>query len=85
MLWQDIVIMIVSVVLSLALVPQVYYGFKEKKGPIAFMTSVPTFLGLYVICFAYFTLGLYLSAVIGMVTSTLWLVLFIQRWVYKKD
>jgi len=83
MIWQDIVITVVSVVFCVSLMPQVYCGFKEKRGPIKFQTSIPTFLGLYVICITYFTLGLYASAAITFVTGTIWLVLFFQRLLYK--
>ncbi|MFA6427746.1 MAG: hypothetical protein WCW16_04900 [Candidatus Magasanikbacteria bacterium] len=83
MIWQDIVITIASIVFSLALFPQVYYGFKNKKGTITHSTSVPTFLGLYVIAITYFSLGLYFSAGMSVVTATLWLIFFIQRVKYK--
>ncbi|MFC1691442.1 hypothetical protein ACFL0W_04650 [Nanoarchaeota archaeon] len=84
MIWQDIVIMIATIILSVSLVPQVYHCFKKKKGTITPYTSVPTLIGLYVIAFSFFTLKLYFSAVVTTITGTLWLVLFIQRIVYKK-
>lgn len=83
MLWQDAVITAASIVFSAALIPQIYHGFKEKKGHIAYATSVPTLVGLYVICYAYFTLGLVLSTVVCFITGTLWLTLFVQKLVYK--
>lgn len=84
MLWQDLVITVACVVFSVSLLPQVYHGFKEKIGPITYGTSVPTFLGCYVMAFVYFTLALYFSAVTTFVTGTLWLILLIQRIIYKK-
>ncbi len=84
MSWQDIVITASSIVFSLSLFPQIYKGFKEKKGHIAYATSVPTFIGLYVISFAYFTLGLYLSTIMCFITGTLWVILLGQRVTYKK-
>lgn len=84
MIWQDIVITIASIIFSVALIPQVYYGFRDKVGPIAYSASIPTFIGLYVICFAFWTLSLYSSAVITFSTGTLWLILFIQRVIYHK-
>ncbi|MBT3817499.1 MAG: hypothetical protein HOE80_03570 [Candidatus Magasanikbacteria bacterium] len=85
MMWQDMVLMVVSIVFSVALFPQVYYGFKEKKGEIKYFTSIPTFIGLYVICGVYFSLGLFFSAVMAIMTGTLWFILFIQRWRYNKS
>jgi len=82
MLWQDITITIVSVVFSIALLPQVYHGFKNKKGHITHATSVPTFVGLYVLCVVYLSLGLLLSTVVSFLTATMWLVLCVQRWLY---
>lgn len=84
MLWQDIVITAVNIIFSLALFPQVYYGFKEKKGSITYATSVPTFIGLYILCFVFFTLNLFLSTIICALTGTLWLILFIQKLKYGK-
>lgn len=84
MIWQDIVITCASILFSVSLIPQVYSGFKEKIGPIKFQTSIPTFIGLYVVSFVYYTLSLYFSSVITFITGTVWLILFIQRLIYKK-
>jgi hypothetical protein len=83
MTWQDAVITIVSIVFSLSLVPQIYFGFQEKRGPIKFQTSIPTFLGMYILGFTYSSLGLRYSTIMSFVTGTLWLALFIQRLIYK--
>ena len=85
MMWQDILLMVVNVVFSVALFPQVYYGFKEKKGEIKYATSIPTFIGVYVICWVYFSLGLFFSTIISLVTGTLWFLLFMQRVKYNKS
>lgn len=84
-MWQDYVITAASFIFSAALIPQVYKGYKEKKGTISYATSGPTFIGLYAICYAYFTLDLFLSMAISLITGTLWFALFIQRLVYKKQ
>lgn len=84
MIWQDLVLTIVSIIFTISLVPQVYAGFKEKAGYIKHLTSIPTFLGLYVICVIYFTLHLYFAAATAFITGTLWLFLFIQRLIYPK-
>ncbi len=84
MIWQDIVITLVCIVFSLSLVPQIYHGFKNKVGPIQYQTSIPTFLGLYIITYTYFTLHLYFSAAMACLTGTLWLMLCVQRAIYNK-
>lgn len=84
MIWQDILISSMSIVFSISLIPQIYSGFKEKTGPIKFQTSIPTFIGLYVVSFVYYTLSLYFSSIITFITGTIWLLLFIQRVMYKK-
>ncbi|MFH1291836.1 MAG: hypothetical protein ABIH87_01410 [bacterium] len=84
MIWQDIAISIAGVVFALALIPQVYCGFKEKSGPIKLQTSIPTFVGIFIIVIAYITLTLYLSAFISFLTGILWFLLFVQRIIYKK-
>ncbi len=83
MMWQDIVMMMVIIVFSLALVPQIYEGYKQKKGFITLGTSVPTVIGLYVLSFCYYTLSLYFATVTSLIAGTLWFVLFLQKVVYK--
>lgn len=84
MIWQDIVISIANLFFSLSLVNQVYCGYKEKNGPIKTLTSVPTFLGSYAICYAFWTMQLYYSSALSFVIATLWLLLFVQRIIYDK-
>ena len=85
MSWQDITITIASLVFALSLIPQVYLGFKEKKGVITYATSIPTCAGLCVIGIAYFSLGLYFSFAVTCLTTALWFTLFLQRVFYKKN
>jgi len=84
MLWQDIVIVVANIIFFISLVPQVYYGFIVKKGFITLATSGPIAIGLYAISISFYTLNLYFSSIILFVTGTLWLVLFIQRLMYRK-
>lgn len=84
MIWQDIVMTIVGVVFSVSLIPQAIHGYKNKAGSIQWQTSVPTFLGLYITTAVYLSLALYFSAFTAFFTGTLWLVLWIQRIIYKK-
>lgn len=84
MIWQDIVISTANLFFSLSLINQVYCGYKEKSGPIKHLTSVPTFIGSYAICYAFWTMKLYFSSILAFVIATLWLSLFVQRLIYKK-
>ena len=84
MVWQDIVIFVIMIAFSYALFPQVYLGFKKKKGFVSLQTSLITFIGMYILSVIYLTLNLYFSAVIGFVTGTLWFILFLQRIIYVK-
>ncbi len=85
MVWQDIMITAASIVFFVALLPQVYHGFKEKRGVVKLATSAPTFVGLYVIAGTYASLQLYFSAIISVIVGTLWLLLFIQGLKYGKS
>lgn len=84
MVWQDIVISVANIFFILSLTNQVYFGFKEKSGPIKFLTSIPTFTGLFVTSYAFWTLELYSSSVVIFLSGTLWFLLFVQRMLYKK-
>lgn len=84
MIWQDGVITIANVLFSVSIAIQVFYGFKEKIGPIKFQTSIPTFIGLFAMSVAFWSLGLISSAVISFFSGMLWSMLFIQRIIYGK-
>jgi hypothetical protein len=83
MVWQDVVIMFAVIVMSYALIPQVYYGFVKKKRTVVFQTAFLTFVGLVVLSYVYFTLGLFLSGMISSVTAFLWFLLLLQNILYK--
>ncbi len=84
MLWQDTVITVANIIFFASLVPQVYFGFKEKKGFITLATSGPIAIGLYAISISFFTLTLYFSSIVLFLTGTLWLILFFQRLMYRR-
>lgn len=84
MVWQDIVMMIMNLVFALSLIPQVYHGFKEKRGLIKIETSAPTFMGLYAVAFSLYTLSLFFSAISATITGTFWFILFVQRLIYRE-
>ena len=81
--WQDIVLMILSVLFSYALIPQIIQGYKTKKGVMNFQTSTITFIGLYFNAIIFISLGLYFSATTLFIASSLWYVLLVQKIIYK--
>ena len=83
MIWQDLVITGANIVFVYALIPQVYQGFKEKKGFINFQTGLLTTLGMYTLAFVFFTLNLMLSTIMVAFAGTLWLSLLTQKIIYK--
>ncbi len=82
MIWQDLVLAITNMVLGYAIIPQVYEGFKKKKGLVNLQTSFLTSLGLYIIGIVVLTLKLYFAAIIDFVIAILWTILFIQKIIY---
>jgi len=78
MVWQDIAITIATIVFSCALIPQVYKGFKEKRGVIALQTALLTTLGLYTIAISFAALNLMFSALANTINGTLWAILLLQ-------
>jgi len=66
-----------------ALLPQIYQGFKQKKGLINLQISLITAVGMYILTFVYITLELYFSATISFVTGIIWIILFAQKIIYK--
>ena len=68
----------------MALIPQVYYGFRDKTSVITYSASIPTFIGLSIISFTFWTLALSASALITAITGTLWFLFFVQRLLYHK-
>jgi len=82
-MWQDYVFTIANIFFAYALIPQVLQGFKEKKGHINFQTGFLTTLGMYGVVVAYASLNLWFSTIIGTFNATMWLILFIQKIIYK--
>ena len=84
MIWQDMIITFANVIFSAALVPQVIYGFRKRKGLVTLTTSGPTAFGLFALSITYYTLSLPYSTFVSFITGTLWLTIFLQRLVYEK-
>ena len=83
MIWQDIIFALANIGFSYALIPQIYKGFKTKKGFIEIQTSIITSLGLYAMAIAFFNLNLYFSTTMAIISGTLWTILLIQSIIYK--
>ena len=83
MVWQDIVISIANIVFLVALIPQIIDGFKKKKGLINPWASSLTILALFSLCVTYFSLDLIYSCGICFSNALLWIILLIQRIIYK--
>jgi hypothetical protein len=83
MIWQDVIIFIANILFGYSLIYQVYKGYRDKKGYLSKQASFFTALGLYALTIVYFTLSLFLSTIISFFNGTMWLILLIQRFVYK--
>ncbi len=83
MTWQDIAITGIIIAFSYALIPQIYTGFKKKKGLINPQTSLITGIGMYLLSIIYFTMDLYFSTIMSLITGIFWTILFIQKIIYK--
>jgi hypothetical protein len=83
MLWQDIIIAIAQIIFSYALIFQVYYGFKNKKSSVTVKTSALTFFGIYMLLFAFISLGLYFSTLSSLISAFCWYLLLIQGILYR--
>jgi len=85
MLWQDLVIPFVNVLFIIALIPQIYHGFKVKKRLMTLQTCIITFSGLYILAVTFLTLKLYFSTIGTLASATLWYILLLQTVGYKEE
>lgn len=83
MIWQDLIAAACTALFTYALIPQVIKGFKTKKRTIEFQTGLITFVCLYILAITMVTLELYYTASMNVCAGTLWLILFIQRCIYR--
>lgn len=84
-MWQDIVVALANLLFGYSLLWQVIIGFKKKMGALALQTALLTTIGLYTLAVAYLTLNLYASTIIAFFNGTMWLILFLQSIIYKKN
>jgi len=83
MLWQDIVIAIVSLLFGFILIPQLK-DVLSGKTVLNGITALFTTLGLFIMAFTFFTLNLYISVVAETFSGVIWLLLFILSIKNKK-
>ena len=85
MVWQDFALMIVGIIFVYSVIPQIYVGFKKKKGLITFPTAISAVLAVSIQTVALFTLNLYFSAIVSLILLIGWFILFIQRIIYSAE
>jgi hypothetical protein len=74
--WQDKIIMMTAMIMGIMVIPMVLDGFNGIiVNP---LSSLVTFVGLYILAICFLTLKFYLSSVLYIFNGTLWLILFIQ-------
>ena len=79
---HDTLLMICSCVLSYALLPLVYSGFRYKTGYVNAQTSLITIIALTVMSFTFFDLELWFTTITTSITNLMWVILLIQRLCY---
>lgn len=84
MVWPDITLTLANLTFTYALIPQVYQGFKTKKGAIVLQTGILTSLGLFASCIAFFSLNLIFSGTICNINAMLWTTLAFQKLIFKE-
>jgi len=82
-MWQDFVMGGVGTLFGIALIPEVYRGFKQKIQHMSKYTTVTTAVGIYVLAYAEYTLGMVYAPLLSSLTATLWVLIFVQSIIYK--
>lgn len=76
MLWQDIVIAVVSILFGFILIPQLKDVWSGKTILNGFTAALTT-IGLFILAITFFTLNLYISVAAETFSGIIWLLLFI--------
>jgi len=82
MTWQNIAITAASIIFVYAMLPQIIYGFKKRRGVITYQFSILNIIAMLALTIAYWSRGLIFSTVINAVITILWGVLLFQRIIY---
>jgi hypothetical protein len=76
MLWQDIIIAVISIMFGFILLPQLKDVW-NKKTILNEFTAALTTIGLFILAITFFTLNLYISVIAETFSGIIWLLLFI--------
>ena len=83
MLWQDIVIAVVSLLFGFILIPQLKDMWRDKS-ILNIYTAGLTTIGLFILAITFYTLNLWISVVAETFSAIIWLFLFILSFKNKK-
>jgi len=83
MLWQDIVIAVVSLLFGFILIPQLKDMWRDKS-ILNIYTAGLTTIGLFILAITFYTLNLWISVVAETFSAIIWLLLFILSFKNKK-
>ena len=83
MIWQDVLIAIVSILFGFILLPQLKDVW--KSGSLNVYTAGLTTIGLYILAATFATMGFWISVFADLFSGTIWLLLFILSAVHKKS
>jgi hypothetical protein len=73
-MWQDTVLMIVSFLVSAALIPTILSDTKPHL-----TTSITTVLALIIVCICFATLGMWLTMTANIIACLAWIILLAQK------
>jgi hypothetical protein len=79
MVWQDYVMSACAVGFLVSLIPQVIRCFTHGTESISLICTGMTSVLLAVMVFTFFSLRLYLTASVNLLTDACWIVMFIKR------
>jgi len=84
-MWQDYVMSFASILFGYSLIPQVIKCFNDKYVQIPMQTILFTWTGLVLYNICSYTLKLYISVGIGVITTSCWTVLGLLKWIYSEQ
>ncbi len=82
MIWQDVIVSLASIIFAYAMIPQIIYGFKTKKGLISIQFALLNIIAMIGLIVVYANFNLTYSTVLNVIITILWAVLLIQRLAY---
>jgi uncharacterized membrane protein len=73
---------LLSLVFTISLIPQVLFNHKNKICEITYKTSISTAIFMAIITLVYISNGFWLSTITGATTMILWSIMAIQKYKY---